>query len=275
MVASIGLPRFVEVNADDRWTAIDFVSDLHLSESLPRTLAAFEAYLMATPAQAVLVLGDLFEVWVGDDVETGSFETRVLDLLAKASCRLSIGFMVGNRDFLLGIETLRRAGLFALADPTVLQAFGRRALLTHGDRLCLADHEYQAFREQVRSPAWQSEFLARPLAERRAIARDLRERSRRRAAERSGARAGDEWVDVDTASAVRWMHEAGARTLVHGHTHQPGTEPLAPGYVRHVLSDWDLDEDARRPRAEVLRWTAAGFGRLPLAQATTTIAGAS
>lgn len=268
MSVSIGLPRYVEIRADDHWQAIDFVSDLHLDEGMPRTFAAFRRYLEATPADAVLILGDLFEVWVGDDAAgTDGFEAEVLEAIAQAACRRRIGFMAGNRDFLVGTEALRRSGMFALADPTVLEAFGRRTLLTHGDRLCLGDVDYQRFREQVRSTDWQADFLARPLAERRTIARDLRERSRERAAGRSR----EDWYDVDMASAVRWMHEAGARILVHGHTHQPGTEPLAPGYLRHVLSDWDL-EDADAGRAEVLRWTAAGFARLGLVQAGSAIA---
>ncbi|MCU0775201.1 MAG: UDP-2,3-diacylglucosamine diphosphatase [Ideonella sp.] len=264
---SIGLPRYVEIRADDHWQAIDFVSDLHLAEGMPRTFAAFRRYLETTPADAVLILGDLFEVWVGDDAGTEGFEAEVLESIARAACCRRIGFMAGNRDFLVGTETLRRSGMFGLSDPTVLEAFGRRALLTHGDRLCLGDVDYQRFREQVRSTAWQADFLARPLEERRAIARDLRDRSRERAA----GRAREEWYDVDTASAVRWMHEAGARVLVHGHTHQPGTDPLAPGYLRHVLSDWDL-EDGDPGRAEVLRWTASGFARLGLAQAAAAIA---
>jgi UDP-2,3-diacylglucosamine hydrolase len=269
MQASIGLPRFVEVLADDHWQAIDLISDLHLCESMPRTVEAFARYLQATPADAVLILGDLFEVWVGDDAAAAAgFEAQALEVIAQATCRTNVGFMAGNRDFLVGTATLRRSGMFALADPTVLEAFGKRVLLTHGDRLCLGDVEYQRFREQVRGNAWQSDFLARPLESRRAIARDLREKSRRRAA---GRRA--EWYDVDTASAVRWMHESGTRVLVHGHTHQPGTEPLAPGFVRHVLSDWHLDDEpGGAPRAEVLRWTAGGFERLSLQQARAATA---
>jgi UDP-2,3-diacylglucosamine hydrolase len=129
-------------------------------------------------------------------------------------------------------------------------------LLTHGDALCLDDEPYQAFRAEVRSAAWRDAFLARPLAEREAIARGMRDASE--AAKR--ARPMADWADVDAVAAVSWMHAAGSRDMVHGHTHRPASEVLAPGYTRHVLSDWDAD--ASPPRAEVLRLTRDGFSRI-------------
>lgn len=263
-LASIGLPRYVEIRADAQWRAVDFISDLHLSPKLPATTLAFHRHLLHTPADAVLILGDLFEAWVGDDSGETGFEAACLEAIAEASCRISIGFMHGNRDFLLGTPTLNRAGMFALADPTLIEGFGTRVLLTHGDALCLADTEYQEFRRMVRDPAWQSAFLARPLTERQALAGQLRDESRKRAATRS-----PDAYDVDPASAVRWLHSAGASVLVHGHTHQPGTEPLAPGFLRHVLSDWDVESPlTERQRGDVLRWSSGGFERLTLQQAT-------
>lgn len=262
-LASIGLPRYIEIHADAQWRAVDFISDLHLSAKLPGTFEAFRRHLDETPADAVLILGDLFEAWVGDDSGETGFEATCLEAIAEASCRISIGFMHGNRDFLVGTPTLHRSGMFALADPTLIEGFGMRVLLTHGDALCLADTEYQAFRRTVRDPAWQAEFLARPLAERQALAGHLRDESRKRAATRS-----PDAYDVDPASAVRWLHSAGAAVLVHGHTHQPGSEPLAPGYLRHVLSDWDCESPRpERQRGDVLRWSSAGFERLTLQQA--------
>jgi UDP-2,3-diacylglucosamine hydrolase len=150
---------------------------------------------------------------------------------------------------------LKACGVMALTDPTVVVAFGERLLLTHGDMLCIDDVEYQAFRRQVRSAEWQAAFLERSLAERRSMARSMRERSEALKSSRSDR------VDVDAATAVRWMHEAGTPTMVHGHTHRPGSEPLAPGFIRHVLSDWDLDH-ADPPRAEVLRWRRSGLARV-------------
>ncbi len=249
------LPAFHEWPVPGAWQAIDFLSDLHLSPDLPRTFEAFARHLKETPADAVFLLGDIFEVWIGDDARGQPFESRCVDVLADAASRRQLGFMVGNRDFLVGSAMLRDAGLGGLPDPTVLDAWGQRVLLTHGDALCLADTEYQSFRRMVRSPAWQAQFLAQPLTERAKAAADMRAKSeQRRAAVMSDA-------DVDPAEAVRWMHAMGTPEMVHGHTHRPGSDVLAPGYKRHVLSDWDLD-DPKRPRAEVLRLTRGGFQRI-------------
>lgn len=252
------LPAFHEWPVPPAWQAIDFISDLHLSPALPRTLAAFEAHLLSTPAEAVFLLGDIFEVWVGDDARTQPFEGRCTELLAEAATRRQLCFMAGNRDFLLGSAMLRDTGVSGLPDPTVLDAWGQRVLLSHGDALCLADTEYQAFRASVRSAAWQREFLSLPLAERLRLAAEMRAKSDER---RSAGMADG---DIDIAEAVRWMHALGTPELVHGHTHRPGSDGLAPGYKRHVLSDWDLDDPAH-PRAEVLRLTRSGFQRLAVA----------
>jgi len=256
--APAALPAFYELAAPTAWRAIDFLSDLHLSPALPRTFEAFSRHLRATPADALFILGDLFEVWVGDDSRSQPFEHRCVDELAAAASSRSVAFMVGNRDFLLGRAMLRDCGMMALPDPTVLSTWGQRVLLTHGDALCLADVEYQAFRRQVRDPAWQQEVLGRPLAERLKLGRELRARS----AERQRF-DGRQDVDIDAATAVAWMHGLGAAEMVHGHTHRPGSNDVAPGFRRHVLSDWDLDDDAR-PRAEVLRLTRDGFQRITL-----------
>lgn len=257
-------PRFVEVTAPDDWRTIDFISDLHLSESTPRALESLEGYLRSTPADAVWILGDLFEVWIGDDARTSGFERACVDLLAEAACRCSLHFMHGNRDFLVGHAMLRACGMTALADPTVLVAFGQRLLVTHGDALCVDDTEYQAFRAQVRTDEWQRSFLGRTLPARRQIAREMREKSRARHRQRRGA-----WSDVDPAAAVQWLHLAGTRTLLHGHTHRPGHEVLAPGFERLVLSDWSLEADSPgERRAEAIRWTVDGFQRVAIDDTT-------
>jgi UDP-2,3-diacylglucosamine hydrolase len=257
------LPRFVEVAAQDDWQCIELVSDVHLNEASPGTWSAFERYLLGTTADAVLILGDLFEVWVGDDARHEDFESRCAELLEAAASRCSLAFMPGNRDFLVGSDLLQSCGVQALSDPAVYCAFGQRVLLTHGDALCIDDLEYQAFRRQVRSLDWQEAFLARPLPVRREMARDMRERSR----ERQRQRGASDGVDVDTAAAVQWMHMSGTPLMVHGHTHRPGSEPLAPGYVRHVLSDWHAEPDGQAPRAQVLRWTSRGLQRVNLLDA--------
>lgn len=242
------------------WRLIEFASDLHLGEDTPRTFDAFAAYLRGTQADAVFLLGDLFEVWVGDDARHEGFEARLAALLKEAAAQRTVGFMVGNRDFLVGAELLAECGLVPLADPTILDAFGRRVLLTHGDALCLGDTSYQSFRTMVRSTAWQQDFLARPLAERRRIAGEIREESRRlKLGQARGA-----WVDLDADATASWMREAGTPELVHGHTHAPATLQVAPDLVRHVLSDWDFDTPAGEPaRAEILRLDGGGFSRVP------------
>ena len=236
------------------WRTIDFISDLHLAEDTPRTFAAWSTYLLGTPADAVLILGDLFESWVGDDARFDPFEASGVAALREAASRRTIAFMVGNRDFLVGPEMLAACGMSALADPSVVAAFGQCALLAHGDAMCVDDTAYQAFRTVVREAGWQREFLGRSLTERRAVARAMRTGS-------EAAKAAAGLVsDVDRGLAVAALNQAGATTLVHGHTHRPADEQLAPGLTRRVLSDWDLDHG--RARAEVLRWSHRGFERL-------------
>ena len=249
-------PAAFEFVAPGTWKVIDFISDLHLSAALPTTFAAWSAYLQTTPADAVLILGDLFEVWVGDDARHLNFESRCVDVLAEAASRKQVALMVGNRDFLMGAGLLRACGAAGLPDPTVLSAWGQRFLLTHGDALCIADIEYQQFRLQVRSTPWQQEFLSRTLADRVAIAAEIRRQSKTRQQFDGAA-----FADADTATAVSLMHTLGTAQMVHGHTHRPGSELLAPGHKRHVLSDWDLD-DVVCPRAQVLRLTRQGFARM-------------
>ena len=250
-----------EIVAPPQWRRIDFISDLHLSAATPRTAAAWRDYLLNTAADAIFILGDLFEAWVGDDARFDGFDAEGAEVLTTAAQRRHIAFMVGNRDFLVGREMLAACGVQALPDPTVLDAFDQRVLLSHGDAWCIADVAYQQFRRQVRDPAWQANVLAYPLAQRRLMANSLRSESERQAAEHAG-----EWADVDRPLAVDWLQRTRSATLIHGHTHRPGTESIAPGFTRHVLSDWDLDHAASE-RAEVLRWHAGGFERMSPADA--------
>lgn len=259
---SITLPA---LHANATWQAIDFISDLHLAEDTPRGFDAFAEYVQHTPADAVFILGDLFEAWVGDDARFEGFEARCAAVLRAASAKKHIAFLVGNRDFLLGADMLLACGMQALPDPVVLSAFGERVLLTHGDAWCTADLDYQRLRTEVRSPAWQAAVLAQPLAQRRVLARQMRAQSEMHQAGHTGP-----WFDVDRAMAIEWMQRANAPTLIHGHTHRPGDETLAPGRMRRVLSDWELDHGAT-PRAEVLRWRASGFVRLSLDAAVAAV----
>lgn len=261
--------RLAQLRAPARWQAVDFISDLHLQPGEPRTFDAWRAFLQrpaSERADALFILGDLFEVWVGDDVLESSrssdqaFWRACADALQHFSADTPVYFMAGNRDFLLGAQGLRACGMQGLSEPTTLDFLGQRWLLSHGDALCLADTDYMRFREQVRQPAWQREFLARPLSERTAIARDLREQSEAR--KRSTASDPGLWADVDAEAARAALQTAGAHTLIHGHTHRPAVHALGDGLQRVVLSDWD--GSATPPRAEVLRLDARGLRRIPL-----------
>lgn len=262
-------PRFAELHAPAHWRVVDFISDLHLQATEPHTLQAWERYMAQTRADAVFILGDLFEVWVGDDGlgandEDARFEQHCTQVMRATARQRAVHFMHGNRDFLLGTDCARSAGLSLLQDPTVLVFGDRRWLLSHGDALCLDDSDYLQFRAQVRTAAWQQAFLARPLAERRAMARGLRQQSEDR------KRSGAAYADVDTNMTRDWLQASACTTLIHGHTHQPADHVVADGMQRLVLSDWDAD--AVPPRAEVLRLSLPAHAgpvqvrRLPLDQ---------
>lgn len=241
--------------APAHWRRLDFISDLHLQASEPATFKAWQQYLNGTTADAVFILGDLFEVWVGDDVaivqagHSPGFEAQCQQLLAAASQRMAVFFMHGNRDFLLGDTFASACGMTLLADPTVLAFDGERWLMSHGDELCLGDIDYQQFRATVRTAAWRDAFLGKPLAERRKIARDLRAQSESRKI------CGATYADVDTTAALQWLKAAQATTLIHGHTHRPADHLLEPTdgapKQRLVLSDWDAG--AAPARMEVLQ----------------------
>ena len=266
-----------EVIAPASWRAVDFISDLHLHDADPATFAAWQLYLRTTPADAVFMLGDVFDVWVGDDAlgaaasavgpsPNSGFETRYAEVLRQASQRTALYFMHGNRDFLVGapVETaaglaptlMAVGGLRLLADPTVLLFAARRWLLSHGDALCLADTDYQAFRAKVRSVAWQREFLAQSLPCRREIAAELRAQSQSQHAARE--RASLPWTDIDPVAARSALAAAGSNILIHGHTHRPASHALGDGFERLVLSDWDLSAQARPARGDVLRLSRDG-----------------
>lgn len=275
---SLGLPRCEsapeELVAPAGWHTLDFISDLHLQAPERATFAVWRNYMQRTQASALFILGDLFEVWVGDDaIEAteseaaakasgaddaaggASFEAECCAILRATAQRLPVYFMVGNRDFLAGAGFARACGLTLLADPTVLVFAGQRVLLSHGDQLCVDDVDYQRFRAQARAPAWQQRFLAQPLPARRAQARGMRAQS----SARKQAESSAGYADVDDAAARAWLRAAKAQWLLHGHTHRPGAHALAPEGRRVVLSDWDLS--ATPPRAEVLRLDAQGFAR--------------
>lgn len=237
------------LQAPAHWRHLDFISDLHLQASESATFDAWQHFMQTTQADAVFVLGDLFEVWVGDDVlATSGFETRCAQVLKTASQRLSVFLMHGNRDFLLGAAFAQACGLTLLHDPSALDFAGQRWLLSHGDALCLGDTDYLQFRAQVRSAAWQENFLSLPLAQRQQMAQDMRRQSE------THKRSGAPYADLDEPMTCHWLDLAQASTLIHGHTHKPADHQMTPGLRRIVLSDWDAT--ATPARAEVLRLSA-------------------
>lgn len=256
MTDAPAVPQVAELQAPASWRTVDVISDLHLQAAERDTFEAWRRYMRDTPADAVFILGDLFEVWVGDDAagEPG-FAADCAAVLSAAAGRVSVFFMHGNRDFLVGDRFLQACRTTLLPDPTVLGFAGQRWLLTHGDALCLADTEYMQFRGQVRAPSWQREFLSKPLEQRQAIARDLREQSEAR------KRSGVQYPDVDSAAAGGWLDAADAQVLIHGHTHRPADHALGERR-RIVLSDWDAGSTP--PRLQALRLTAAGAQRIAL-----------
>ena len=221
-----------------------FISDLHLAEERPDTTGRFERFLAneAPGADALYILGDLFEAWVGDDGLTLPFNWRVAEQLLTLSASVPVFFMQGNRDFLAAAGFLAATGSNAIDDPAVIDLYGERALLMHGDTLCTDDTAYQAFRAQTRDPRWQAAALAQPLAQRLAIAQGMREGS-------TAAKAGKSEAIMDAApSAVEAAFRAsGCRLLIHGHTHRPARhEHDVDGRrcVRWVLPDWYGDGGA-------------------------------
>lgn len=242
---------------------IHFISDLHLSADRPGLTALFERYLAgpAREAGSVYILGDLFEYWAGDDDLDDPLNRGVAETLAGfAEGGSKIYFMAGNRDFLLGNEFATRAHLQILQEPTLIQLGEQRTLLCHGDSLCTDDLAYQAFRHQVRNPAWQAQFLAQPLAMRKQIIAGVRMKSETAKSEKDAA-----IMDVNGDAVAALLREHGYPLLIHGHTHRPAAHTLdveGHGCERWVLADWRVE--AERASGEVLVWADGKLSRQPL-----------
>ena len=254
----------MEVRALPHWRCVDFISDMHLHAEDPETFQLWEQYMRNSKADAIFLLGDLFEVWVGDDALSNTlvndpfkFERACAAVLLESSAKRPLYVLRGNRDFLMGVGFEQASGCVILDDPAVLdcsQALhdnaseplpSERLLLSHGDALCLDDVDYQIFRTEVRSALWQERFLARPLHERVEIGRDLRARSMAHKSSLAG------YADAQPELTLRWLTQASAATLIHGHTHRPAIHSLEDGKIRVVLSDWD--GGAHPPRAELVQ----------------------
>jgi UDP-2,3-diacylglucosamine hydrolase len=215
-----------------------FIADLHLRAEAADQ-ARFGAFLARFGAGSELyVLGDLFDLWLGDDVDLPRYALVIDALRAYADRGGAAHVMLGNHDFLFGEAFFAQTGARPLADPTIIEHACQRLLLTHGDALCTADVDYQAFRARIRAPRFVADFLAKPPAERVEIARGFQDLSRSATAAKS---VDVMEVDADAANAA--LLETGADLLLHGHTHRPGVHRLTAG-KRVVLGPWYGGESA-------------------------------
>ncbi len=217
-----------------------FISDLHLQPEREDITQAFEAFMatIATEADALYILGDFFEVWLGDDDDSG-FNQRIINTLLNFTQQGKIlGLMAGNRDFLMGDKLAEACGATRLSELETLNlGDDATTLILHGDSLCTRDQEYMAFRQMSRSPEWQANLLAKPLEERRAIARHLREQSK----SMSSNKAAD-IMDVTQEEVEKLLCHYNSVRMIHGHTHRPKRHPVTldnKPAERIVLGDWD------------------------------------
>ncbi|WP_342242946.1 UDP-2,3-diacylglucosamine diphosphatase [Pseudomonas sp. OTU5201] len=215
------------------------ISDLHLEEERPDITRAFLSFLQtrAPRAEALYILGDFFEAWIGDDAMTPFQHAIARELRTLADGGTRIYVMHGNRDFMIGNDFCREAGCTLLPDPSLVQMNGEPVLLMHGDSLCTQDEAYMRLRRWLRNPV--TLFILRhlPLATRHKLARKLRKESRMQTRQKAA-----EITDVTLEEIPRILRQHGVRTLIHGHTHRPGIHELdldGQSARRIVLGDWD------------------------------------
>ena len=235
-----------------------FISDLHLSAERPDIIQLFRAFLreQAPRADALYILGDLFEAWLGDDAIAVQPEMReVLEALAELTqSGVPVYVMVGNRDFLLGSEFEKLTGCKLLTDPSVVNLYGTDTLLMHGDTLCTDDVDYQQFRSQVRTPQWREMVLAKSIEERIQMAREARAQSQAHTKNKT-----EEIMDVNAQAVAEAFETHAVSRLIHGHTHRPAIHQISINEkpaTRIVLGDWYT-------QASSLRVTADGFELTP------------
>jgi len=232
-----------------------FISDLHLSTMHPLSRDRFLHFAqhIDPQAEALYILGDLFEYWAGDDDLDDPFHRTITGTLHKLSGQgIKIYLMHGNRDFLMAERLAHACNATLLNDPTMLDLYGTPTLISHGDTLCTDDEDYQAFRRQVRSPGWQQQFLAQPLSQRKAQIEQMRQLSEQ---EKRHKQMSIMDVNADTVSAL--LREHGYPRLIHGHTHRPARHlHHIDGYncERWVLGDWDTKANALRCDSSGINW---------------------
>lgn len=220
-----------------------FISDLHLDADNPAITQCFLNYTKSIAgSDALYILGDFFEVWVGDDDRNQLTDTVASALSELASSGTKIYVMHGNRDFLLGNAYAQRCNAKLIADPTVIECYGNKLVLLHGDSLCTRDIDYMQFRKMVRSERWQNDFLERSLVERHMIAQQTRQQSK----EQSSHKAS-EIMDVTPQEVLKVLYDKQVNIMVHGHTHRPSVHTLRlqdpinekNEALRIVLGSWD------------------------------------
>jgi UDP-2,3-diacylglucosamine hydrolase len=217
----------------DRTLRRIFLSDLHLQSAETRVFSAFVNLLQRESQRAneIYLLGDLVEMWVGDD-DDSHLALTLQAVLKLASQQTQIYFQHGNRDFLFGDDFCQSSGATWLPDPFLLDD---HILLSHGDGFCTDDHAYQEVRSLLRSKAWQADILQKPLTERQSMGRQMREQSKQ-----TNSNKSTQIMDVNGATVGQTMQIHGADLLIHGHTHRPGDYPRRgqDAYRRIVLGDW-------------------------------------
>lgn len=234
-----------------------FISDLHLNGSAPEITAQFVAFLRgeARTAEHLYILGDLFEFWVGDDDPDPAYGHIQDELRALTQAGVKCSVMHGNRDFLLGQAFCMRTGCSLIADGVVIELYGQRTLLLHGDTLCTDDHAYQRLRRMVRNPVVQEIFKLLPLKRRERIATRIRTGSKMHTQQ-----AAATIMDVNQGAVTDAFEHASVRLMIHGHTHRPAihAHPLSDGSAtRIVLGDWHA-------QGSVLRWNPGGYALVSL-----------
>ena len=221
------------------------VSDVHLSEPQTRTTEFFLAFLSQHARQAnhLILLGDLFEYWAGDDDMATPFHQCIVTALRtvrEQGCQ--IYWMAGNRDFLVGSQFAATIGLSLLDDPSQIEIHGERIVLTHGDAQCTDDLAYMAFRQTVRQPERIKQFLSMPLAQRKTFIEGVRKESVQEQKGKSMA-----IIDVNPQAIQQLFQDSGCKILIHGHTHRPHIHQTEDG-LRYVLPDWECDQHPEQPR---------------------------
>lgn len=231
---------------------VHFISDLHLSKDRPETTQRFLAYLdsLNTSVSKLYILGDLFDVWVGDDDPTPPNEAVKEQLSKLTATGVNVSFLAGNRDFLVGKEFFSDTQVTSLEDECVIDLFGVKTLLMHGDLLCTDDIEYQQFRQLTHTPAWQQDILSKPLQERLALAQHYRQESHLNKKDKSAG-----IMDVNESTVINTIEKHQTQRLIHGHTHRPNvhTHNVNGQQVkRFVLAEWDHN-------GSVLDWSESGY----------------